>query len=161
MSEYLFNIINERFTYRDGGLWVKTRYANRVKIGSRAGSKAYKGYRRIGINGKEYKEHTLVWIMHYGKFPTKEIDHINGIKTDNRIENLRECTSAENKQNLLTAHRDNKTGFLGVIKLKNGRYRAAIRKDGKQISLGNYGKAEEAHKAYLDAKKVYHIQAPK
>ena len=71
------------------------------------------GYKIVKIKGKQYKEHRLVWFLYHGRFPKKEIDHINRIRNDNRIENLREVTREENIKN--TVKKINKdTGVYGV-----------------------------------------------
>jgi hypothetical protein len=86
-------ILKELFEYKDGHLfWKKSRIAS--KSGLPAGCE--KSYRWIKINRKLYPEHRLVWMYHYGIFPEKQLDHINRVKTDNHIENLREVTASQN-----------------------------------------------------------------
>jgi len=84
--------------------WLCDRGTNKVK-NKIAGSIHSDGYLTIQINGKSYKAHRLAWHYHYNKWPSGQIDHINGIKNDNRIENLRDVTSSENSKNRLY-HRD-------------------------------------------------------
>jgi hypothetical protein len=139
--------------------WLKTN-SNRTKCGTRAGCIHPNGYRRIGINGKLYYEHHLAWLYHYGNLPIKQIDHINGDKTDNRIDNLREATHAQNQQNKGKAQ-NNTSGYTGVTfdKAKN-KWKAAIYKDRKRYHLGYYDTPEEAHAAYLKAKAEFHTFNP-
>ena len=93
-KEYLCNL----FEYSNGSLYRKVRTANCVYEGDKAGFTRKDGYRQIKVNQKPYLEHQIVFIMHYG-FKPSIIDHINGIKSDNRIENLREASFYENAHN--------------------------------------------------------------
>lgn len=75
------------------------------------------GYLIVKVKGKQFKAHRIVWLLHYGKFPEKEIDHINRVRTDNRIENLRECTRTENIHNsYIPINKD--TGVRGIYQDK-------------------------------------------
>jgi hypothetical protein len=74
--------------------------SNRVKVGSKAGYLHKQGYTVIRINGNYFFAHRLVWFVAYGKFPDNMIDHVNGDKSDNRIENLRDVTNKVNHQNM-------------------------------------------------------------
>ena len=89
----VINYIQKYFVYqKDGSFERKDRKNSK-------GSLDKDGYLIIKIKGKQYKAHRLVYAYHHGKFPAKEIDHINRVRTDNRIENLRECTRIENIKN--------------------------------------------------------------
>lgn len=94
--------------------------------------------------------HRLAWYIHYNEIPNY-IDHINGDKTDNRIVNLRSVTPQKNSFNM---HESKVCGFQ---KRKNGRFTSRIILNKKYINLGTYDTEQEAHQAYLDAKKIYHI----
>ena len=148
--------IRELFQYNaeTGGLYAKRKFGHRGP-GERVGHKHRDGYRIIGINGKSYPEHRLVWIYFYDKLVKNEIDHINGVRDDNRIENLREATRSENARNIHKARKDNRTGYIGVRK-DRGRWEARIKVNGKYIHLGCFGSPQEAQKAYLDAKRMMH-----
>lgn len=117
-----------------------------------------KKYLRIQLSGKLYKAHRLAWLYVYGKFPINEIDHINGIKNDNRISNLREATRSENSQNQLKAQSDNKSsGMLGVSYLKKqNKYQASIFYNGSLKYLGSFETKELAHNRYLEEKRKVH-----
>lgn len=129
----------------------------RMKIGDVAGGKDKDGYVIIRINTQMHKAHRLAWLYMMGEWPTYTIDHINGIKGDNRIENLREATDSENKQNFRKPSRNNTAGFLGVsFSKKDKKFRASISVDGKQKHLGNFDTAEKASAAYLAAKRIHH-----
>ena len=125
--------------------------------GGRAGCKQTIGYRRIGVAGRMYWEHRLAWLYVNGTWPSDQIDHVNGVKGDNRIANLREATRSENQGNLRQARSDSKTGLLGVHWNKpNKKFMAQIMFSGKQKYLGLFSTAEQAHQAYLVAKRELH-----
>lgn len=120
-------------------IWVKkTSPKSRVNIGEIAGNLNNDGYRRIKLNGKKYQEHVLVWFYHYGKFPNEFLDHVDGDKANNRLENLRECSQGENNRNRAIAS-NNTTGFRGVTFCKqNGKFKATAHFNGEKIHLGYY-----------------------
>lgn len=121
----------------------------RAEAGTRIGSVNVMGYRVISINGKIYREHRIIFAMVHGRWPVHGIDHINGIKTDNRSENLREATQAQNGANRSIHSRINNTGFKGVYERYPGRFQAMIRIAGKLKRIGTFDDAETAHYAYL------------
>lgn len=109
-----------------------------------------KGYLNGGIFNRTYLTHRVVWALHYGYWPSGEIDHVNHDGTDNRIDNLRLVSSAENKRNL-PLRRTNRTGVTGVFHhAPSGKFRAYIRREGKMRHLGcfdNINAATTARKA--------------
>lgn len=86
--------------------------SGKAKAGSVAGCEA-KGYILVGIGGRLLKAHRLAWLLHFGRNPDGDIDHINGVRSDNRIENLREATHSQNMHNR-RADKDNGAGIKGV-----------------------------------------------
>lgn len=130
--------------------------SKRIDAGSRAGClQKDTGYMVIKINGRLYKAHRLAWLMANGCWPIGVIDHINGVKSDNCLINIRDTTRAGNSHNQLRAHKRSKTGVLGVYKV--GRcFIARIRNKGKLINLGRFDSAEHAHSAYVAAKRELH-----
>lgn len=135
--------------------WIAS-YNNKVSIGDVAESKR-KGYIRISINNRLYSAHHLAWLYIYGRFPNKQLDHINNIRDDNRIKNLREVT---NQQNCFNAKsRSNSHGYKGVYKRNNcpkNPYAATITINGKSKYLGCFKTPQEAHNAYIKAaKKIF------
>jgi len=134
------------------GLWPGPKHAGGV-----IGSLHRQGYIYVMLKRRTYGAHRLAWLYVYGAWPTEEIDHINGNKSDNRIENLRELNRQENTQNQRRAQKHNKCGFLGVSWCKYRlKWRAHISVNGKNRSLGRYDTPEEAHAAYLGAKRMLH-----
>lgn len=130
------------------------------KCGSKpAGSVAgtpHKGYVRVQVDGQLVRAHRLAWLWMTGEMPTSEIDHANGCKADNRWANLRLVDRHTNMQNQVRAHRNNLTGLLGVH-AQDGKFRARIRWNGKPKSLGMYDTPEQAHAAYVQAKRTLHV----
>lgn len=128
----------------------------RSGAGQLAGSPNGEGYIGIKIDGKLYAAHRLAWLHVTGSFPRHLVDHINGIRTDNRFANLRQATNSQNQAN---AKRPvtNTSGFKGVSFIKRAnKWQASIRFEGRQISLGRHRTPEAAHQAYLDAATRYH-----
>lgn len=99
--------ILEHFTYNDNGT------LNRNDRKNGLGSYDKDGYLIIKVKGKQFKAHRIVWLLHNGSFPKDEIDHINRVRNDNRIENLREVNRIENIKNT-TQKANEKTGVIGV-----------------------------------------------
>ena len=153
--ELTLNRVREQFDYNHstGQFTWKVSIANSVKINDVAGSVDKHGYSRVRIGSKTVLCHRLAWFYIHGVWPVGEIDHINGIRHDNRIENLRVVDRTGNVQN---RHKIwGKSGFMGVY--ENGsKWRSAIQVNGETISLGNFCSAEEASAAYLAAKRIYH-----
>ena len=111
MSDYTQEYLNSLFEYKEGKLYRKSNRAN-TKIGDEAGWIGNRGYKIIGIDHKEVLMHKLIYMMHYGFIP-KYIDHINGNRSDNRIENLRKASCSENGCNQKLSQR-NKSGCKNV-----------------------------------------------
>lgn len=120
-----------------------------------AGTLLHSGYLGICIGPKRWQAHRLAWALHHGAWPKDQIDHINGIKTDNRACNLREATNSQNGKNLKLS-KANKTGIAGVTwSNHHQKYRAYIKVDHKQKYLGTFKTIEEAAKARHDAEDQY------
>lgn len=134
--------------------WVK-RPGKRVSVGDIAGG-LNRGYIHIAICGKQYRAHRLAWFVEHGHWPDGEIDHINGNRSDNRIANLRVVDGKTNTQNRRTPMKRNKLGVLGVYKSTWGRFVSSVHFNGRQVYLGTYSTPEEAHAAYVKAKRELH-----
>ncbi len=141
--------------YENGNLYYRPGDKLRRKSGA-LGRVGDRGYINICLLGKMFKAHRLIWLYHHGRMP-ECIDHINGARSDNRIENLRECTIADNRQNLRGARKDSSSGVLGVSwHGRSKRWRAKLTVGGKEHYLGAYVNIEDASRAYLDAKRRLH-----
>lgn len=125
------------------------------KAGDEAGTDHNGGYRRIHIKGCQFLAHRLAFLLMEGKWPAEDVDHINGVRDDNRWSNLRDVSRTLNNQNLRSAKKTSKTGLLGVRPFR-GRFRAQIEVNGQSRHLGIYDSPEVAHAAYVAAKRLHH-----
>lgn len=128
--------------------------------GAPAGHIHYAGYRRIMIDGVIFAAHRLAWLYSHGSWPVDQIDHINGVRDDNRISNLREASDDENKQNK-GLYRNNVSGHQGVgWHSPSGKWRARIRVGGKLRCVGLFDDIADAIEARAKAKKELHEFQP-
>lgn len=126
------------------------------KKGDIAGTLGSLGYIIIKIQGKAYKAHRLAWLYIYGKFPNKNLDHINGIKDDNRLENLRECTQQENCYNRV-ARTGSKSGIKNVCWHKRTKtWHVVLSFKGKSFFIGQFKDLEFAELVAIEARIKYH-----
>lgn len=116
------------------------------------------GYLRSEINGKNYYLHRLAWLYEYGEFPNSHLDHVNGDKTDNRIENLRKASRSENLCNVRKTKR-NTSGYKNVTFHKeSNKWRVVVSVDGKNKSFGLYEDIELADLVAIEARNKFHGQ---
>ncbi|MDM9643887.1 HNH endonuclease signature motif containing protein [Rhizobium sp. S163] len=113
-----------------------------------AGEEAFTALRHgyfVGhIFRRMYMAHRVIWLLHYGEWPSDQVDHINGVRTDNQLSNLRNVTNAENGRNAKRPH-DNTSGTCGVYWNKQTRrWRAYIGFDGRPKHLGSFKDIEDA-----------------
>jgi hypothetical protein len=155
-------VLKERLHYdKNTGVftWLNVKVnANKVR-GKVAGGLLTTGYVQIElkINDKRYvyRAHRLAWLYVYGEFPKGNLDHINHVKNDNRITNLRIATQAENLRNLSMSSR-NTSGYTGVHFHKvTGKYCASVRVNYKHIHLGYFENVEDAAKAAREGREHY------
>lgn len=135
-------------------IWKNPPPMRREKIGKEAGVVLENGYRQITVNRKGYQSARLAWLYFHGEWPTEDIDHINGNKTDNRISNLRQATRSQNNANK-PKQKNNTSGYKGVCRGKSG-WEARIRVNKKPIFLGVFSMKEEAAYWYNYASEYYH-----
>jgi HNH endonuclease len=110
-----------------------------------------KGYLRVYCLGKYYKAHRLAWYYVHAKWPSEQIDHVDGDKQNNVISNLRDVDQTTNMYNQSKAHKQNTTGYIGVGKSRN-KFVAKIRINAKLVHLGTFNTPEEAHRRYTEYK---------
>ncbi len=151
------NELRRRLSYNpDTGefRWLSCPSGN-VPSGTVAGSDAVNGYRQIRFANSTYYAHRLAWAYVHGKLPEHLIDHVNRVRNDNRIDNLREVDGSQNCQNM-GPRTDNKTGVRGVSwHAQRGKWRAKIKN--KHLGLfDNIAQAEAAYKAAADKLFTHH-----
>jgi hypothetical protein len=160
MRELTVDLLNHLFEYdkETGNLIWKIKPSSRghhVKAGDIAGTLKSHGYLCVGINYNSYRAHRLIFLMHKGYLP-KTIDHINGDKLDNRIENLRAATVGQNQHNRRT-NANNTSGYKGVSWNKAlKKWTARITLERKIIHLGYFANVEEAAEVVRKAREELH-----
>lgn len=129
---------------------------NKNFAGKVAGNNLGDGYRILMYKNKNYLVHRLVWILKTGSDTAMEIDHIDGNKSNNTMENLREATRPQNCVNTRVSSKS-KTGIKGVsYETASGKYKAQININGKQKFLGYFSTAHEAKRVYDDKARTLH-----
>lgn len=149
------------FNYKDGFL-IRAVDKHTAKKGdvikgclTGKGYKTGKGYLSARIDNKLIQLHRVIFLYHHGFFP-EQVDHINNLHTDNRIENLRACTNAENSLNK-PLRSDCKSGYKGVFYRKdNKKWTAQVALSGKKYNLGMFITAEDANDAAIKKRKELH-----
>lgn len=125
------------------------------KVGKVAGSLRKDGYIYIMFDRQRALAHRFAWLYMTGKWPTQEIDHIDGNKANNAFANLREVDRRINAENQRHAKRTSKTGLLGV-RVHRNKFAACIVSSGRIVYLGMFDTPDAAHQAYLNAKRELH-----
>lgn len=151
--------LRELFTYSEDSGVFSRRVAKdgRFHIGQQVGTRKDNGYLHFSIDGRKYMAHRLAWLYVHGEWPVGDIDHIDGNRANNRIGNLRAVSRAVNLQNLRAPKSHNKsTGLLGAYRHESGRFTSRIKVSGRDKYLGLFDTAEQAHAAYLAAKREMH-----
>jgi len=144
-QEYLKELLKYDW---DTGLFIWTSRRS-MFAGKIAGTTDNDGYIKITINSRRFFAHRLAWLYVNGKWPSREIDHINGDPSDNSIENLREATRSQNRANI-RYHRNNKTKTKGICYVKYGltyKWRTSVMANGRR-SYSFFDTKEEAQSAY-------------
>jgi len=146
--------LHELFEYRDGNLYWKYHKYKKL-IGKKAGFLYKDGYIGVGLNKKQYKVHRIIYELHYGNCP-EFIDHINGIKSDNRIQNLREATRSQNSYNQ-KLNKNNKSGIKNVYWNKNEKkWIVEISSKNKIVFHKLFNDLELAELVAIEARNKYH-----
>lgn len=134
--------------------WIRPT-SNRVKKGDIAASAHNCGYHAIRIDTKAYLAHRLAWLYVHGTWPTEEIDHINQVRSDNRISNLRVAERSVNSRNQVL-RKNNTSGVLGVCWDKSrNKWASRIKVNYKTINLGRHGSLLDAVAARKSAENKY------
>jgi hypothetical protein len=137
-------------------VWAASRPG--CSAGKVAGSINREGYRVIKVQRKPLLAHRLAWLMVTGEWPASALDHKNGCRDDNRIDNLREADHSVNMQNKRRAMKNNKSsGLLGVTWNKqHKRWQSKLMVNKKSHHVGLFDCPEKAHAAYLEKKRQLH-----
>jgi hypothetical protein len=144
----------ERFEYRDGELYRKTSRGNRT-AGTKVGCIDDKGYIKTEIDNTHQVVHRLIFMMHHGYMP-EMVDHVNGVRTDNRIENLRAANPYENSRNSRIA-KTNKCGVKNVYWHPHSKcWLVRVMAKGKNHCVGYFKDLEAAELVAQLAREKYH-----
>lgn len=157
MTDLTANNVRELLNYdQETGVFTwKVDVAKNRKAGQMAGSLSTQEYVVLTINGKTYKAHRVAWLYVYGEWPASILDHINQVKNDNRITNLRLSDAVLNGKNRKpNKGRENTTG-ASFVKSRN-RWIASIMVDKKRLHLGSFVNQTDAVAAYATAKEKFH-----
>lgn len=139
------------------GAFTRRESHRRWKAGTVMTGTESHGYKLIWLMGKQRAAHRLAWLWMTGEWPEADIDHINGCRTDNRWINLRHVDRSTNLENMRHAKSNNRsTGMLGAYPSTKGRFTSRIQVRGVDKYLGCFSSAEEAHAAYISAKRELH-----
>jgi hypothetical protein len=142
------------------GEFVRRNSVSNVSAGPVCPRPSKNGYLRMRIDGKLYYLHRLAWLYVHGAWPSSLADHKDGDKTNNRIDNIRDATHAQNLQNVAAKGRG-VSGLRGAYFDKaSGKWQAKIMRNYRSISLGYYDTPELAHAAYLAGKREHHEFQP-
>ena len=148
-------LVKELFDYRDGSLYWKVNKSTRARKGKKAGCIKQRGYLETVINSKAYKNHRIIFLIFHGYSPII-VDHIDGNKLNNNIENLRAATSSQNLQNAKLS-KSNTSGVKGVVWEKDRKYwKAQIVVNGKTIRIGKLESLELAQLVAQELRNKYH-----
>jgi len=151
IEEYIKNHLE----YKDGNLYWKNLVKGSRYNGRTAGISNGKGYIQVRVAGKAIYAHRLIYFICTGSWPKDQIDHINKDHTDNRIENLRECTRSQNHMN-----RNDKPGRSlprnVYLDKSTGHYRVVLTKNTKKIGIGSFVELELAELAAKEARQKYY-----
>lgn len=140
----------------DTGVFTRIRSRLSTTLNKKAGGINYDGYRRIYIDGSSYFAQRLAFLYIHGSWPSSQMDHINGNRDDNRISNLREATSSENKHNQLI-NRKNTSGVKGVCWHKGAKkWQARVMMNGRDKYLGLFDSIHDAEMAACEARISLH-----
>lgn len=155
-NKKILKLFNETISYDEkrGRLKWKKNISPKIKKGKIAGNISSDLYVVVGFNGTTYKAHRIAWFLYYGEWPKGMIDHINGIKYDNRIKNLRESDKYHNQHNQIKHRKGLPIGVSFRKKFNNWQATAPAnflkRKSNKQKYIGVFKTEKEAELAVIE-----------
>jgi hypothetical protein len=156
MNDLTQDKVKELFEYKDGALFWKVSNNNFIQVGQKAGTSVNdSGYHIVGISGKTYRLHRIVFMYHHGYFP-KNVDHIDGNRANNSIENLRPADDFQNSRNSRISKR-NKSGVKGVCWANHvNKWLVQVRQGSSKKYLGLYDDLELAELVAIEARNKFH-----
>ena len=163
MASFTAEEARASFTYDPAtGIITRTKGTGSALLGAIQHRDNGDGYGRVTFKSERVYIHRLAWLLHYGEWPKRQVDHIDGDRTNNRAANLRDVGHTANAQNIHKANSN--TGILGVSYCQQrkkfvARISVGPRGSSKTIHLGRFGDVERARQAYLAAKAKYHPAA--
>lgn len=152
--EYLKSLVS--YDPETGLIHALVRLSQRRVAGALMGGSDGHGYVTLSVRGHKIRAHRLAFAFMAGRWPS-EIDHVNGVRSDNRWRNLREVVREVNMQNIQRAQSNNRSGLLGVTR-SGSKFMASIYA-GKKHYLGTFDTPEKAHESYIEAKRKLHPEA--
>ena len=149
-------LVRSLFDYKDGVLYWKVSTTNSITVGQVAGTATNDaGYKIVGIGGKTYRAHRIIFLYHHGYIPNK-IDHIDNNRSNNKIENLRPATNEENSRNSKLSKR-NKSGVKGVCWPRHvNKWMVQVSQGTSKKYLGLYDDLELAELVAIEARNLFH-----
>lgn len=155
MNELTQKRLKELFIYDPyTGIFTRKVDCNRAKRGDRAECKHNQGYVRISVDGNRYLAHRLAFLYMTGTLPSQEVDHINGTRSDNSWNNLRECSSQQNKFNMAGY---GKSGVKGVYwNTDKRKWQAQTSVNGRVRYLGRFDDLEVAEELVKFVREIAH-----
>jgi hypothetical protein len=153
-KDYVANLLE--YNPETGELRRKISRSSNARVGQIVGTIRPDGYLSVMINGCRYQAHRVAWLLAHGEWPDDVVDHVNGIKTDNRISNLRACSQSENVMNAKTRS-NNTSGVKGVCwhKAKNA-WHASVCARGRRVFGGYHKNLEDAKRAVMSLREQLH-----
>ena len=146
-NTYMINHVLYWKPISSSGRKRSSQYANK-----KCGCVSAMGYIQVRMGVDKFMAHRIIWAMHYGYWPKNGIDHINGDKTDNRIDNMRETTQFENSKNAGKYPRTENWIATGVSRHKN-KFKATAQVNKQKVHIGVY----KCHTAAMIARKLFDI----
>lgn len=149
------DLLHHLFEYRDGNLYRKVKTSNRICAGQKAGWITNNGYEKVSVLGKKHFVHRLIFMMHHGQMPNN-VDHIDGNRSNNKIENLREASVHQNALNMKIS-KANTSGAKGVSWSKScNKWEVRVSVNCKPTRFGYYDDLELAELVACEARAKHH-----
>jgi hypothetical protein len=138
------------------GIFLRRKDTRGARAGQIAGCSARNGYVMIRVADGAYLAHRIAWLLSYGEWPDGVIDHINGVRSDNRLANLRLCSTSENLRNA-KLRSDNTSGVKGIYwNKKLSSWQVHVKDGGRTVYGGIYKDLDDAKRAVMQLRERLH-----